>query len=54
MKKDENEIVSRQVITNYYTGEKWFLVGVDGEERYMSESKYKELLGKEINNRELK
>ena len=36
-------LVSRDVVTNYYTGEKWFLVSVEGGEKYISETKYLEL-----------
>lgn len=36
-------LVSRDVVTNYYTGEKWFLVQTEAGEKYISEAKYLEL-----------
>jgi len=39
----KGNLVSRDVVTNYYTGEKWFLVTIDGGETYISEAKYLEL-----------
>ena len=42
-KKMSTNLVSRDVVTNYYTGEKWFLVSVEGGEKYISEEKYLEL-----------
>lgn len=33
-------LVSRDVVTNYYTGKKWFLVKVEGGEKYISEEEY--------------
>ena len=33
----------KDVVKNYYTGEKWFLVSIDGGETYISEAKYIEL-----------
>ena len=29
-----------EVVTNYYTGEKWFLVNINGSETYISETRY--------------
>ena len=29
------------MVVNYYTGEKWYLVEIDGVEKYVSETEYK-------------
>ena len=34
---------AREVITNYYTGERWYLVSIDGHETYVNEKRYIEL-----------
>ncbi|MCO4782720.1 MAG: hypothetical protein KC646_10390 [Candidatus Cloacimonetes bacterium] len=34
---------TRLVITNYYTGERWYLVDLGKDEKYISEAKYLEL-----------
>jgi len=33
----------RAVVKNYYTGEKWYLVSIDGNETYVCEKEYKKL-----------
>ena len=32
-----------EVVTNYYTQERWYLINVNGGERYVTEKKYREL-----------
>lgn len=32
---------TNRVIVNYYTGEKWYLVSINGNETYVSEKEYK-------------
>lgn len=34
-----------EIITNYYTGEKWYLVSINGNQTYVNEAKYKQLQG---------
>ena len=41
------EVTAKEVVTNYYTGEKWFLVNIDGSETYVNETRYEELQGRE-------
>ena len=41
------EVIAKEVVTNYYTGEKWFLVNIDGSETYVNETRYEELQGRE-------
>jgi len=40
------EVSAKEVVTNYYTGEKWFLVSINGSETYVNESHYLEMQGK--------
>ena len=41
------EVTAEEVVTNYYTGERWFLVNINGSETYVNETRYLELQGKE-------
>ena len=42
-KKEELRVgISKEVVTNYYTGEKWYLVSINGSETYINESEYNE------------
>ena len=41
------EVTAKEVVTNYYTGERWFLVSINGSETYVNEARYLELQGKE-------
>lgn len=38
----------KDVIRNYYTGERWLLVDLGKGKKYISESKYHELRSKEV------
>lgn len=40
-------VKAEDVITNYYTGEKWFLVNINGNHTYVNEARYLQLQGKE-------
>ena len=40
-------MTAKEVVTNYYTGDKWYLVNINGFETYVCETKYEELQGKE-------
>ena len=40
------EVTAEEVVTNYYTGERWFLVNINGSETYVNEARYLELQGK--------
>ena len=37
------DIEVKDIVRNYYTGERWFLVNLGKGEKYISESKYKKL-----------
>jgi hypothetical protein len=39
---------AKEVITNYYTGEKWFLVCINGNHTYVNEDRYNQIRGKEV------
>ena len=40
-------IKEEDVITNYYTGEKWFLVSINASQTYVNETRYLQLSGKD-------
>lgn len=40
------DVSAKEVVTNYYTGEKWYLVSINGSETYVSEKKYQEMQNK--------
>lgn len=33
----------KEVVRNYYTGERWFLIEIEGKETYVPEYEYKRL-----------